>query len=237
MSVAERSALVVVTPQMLERPYHTRYELIEFAVYTLAARVQSLVPLHAGCVGIGGRGVILMGSSGAGKSTVALHSVLGGLELLSEDSVFVQPNSLLATGIANYLHVRNDSLRWLTRTQDLEVIRQSPVIVRRSGVKKYEVNLRNAASRSLQPRLARKALQIAAVAFLTPQTDTELLRPLGKSEFSSRLSDGQEYAAGQNNWRDFRNMLLRVPAYELRRRIHPMETVAAIRGLLDSLRG
>jgi len=46
LAPAERSALVAVSPQMLRFPYHTRYELIEFAVFTLAARVQGLVPLH-----------------------------------------------------------------------------------------------------------------------------------------------------------------------------------------------
>jgi hypothetical protein len=51
VSPHERAALVVVTPRMLRFPYHTRYELIEFAVFTLAARVQRLVALHSACVG------------------------------------------------------------------------------------------------------------------------------------------------------------------------------------------
>src|SRR5262249_12249170 len=42
-----RAALVVVSRNMLEHAYHVRYELIEFAVYTLASRVRELVPLHA----------------------------------------------------------------------------------------------------------------------------------------------------------------------------------------------
>jgi hypothetical protein len=58
---------------MLRFPYHARYELIEFAVFTLAARAQGLVPLHAACVGEEGRGLLLMGESGAGKSTASLH--------------------------------------------------------------------------------------------------------------------------------------------------------------------
>ena len=37
------------------------------AVFTLAARVQQLVPLHAACVGLKGRGVLIMGASGAGN--------------------------------------------------------------------------------------------------------------------------------------------------------------------------
>src|SRR2546421_9180842 len=136
MSPKERTALVVVSPELLRFPYHVRYELIEFAVFTLAARTQGLVPLHAACVGLRGRGLLLMGPSGAGKSTVALHCLLRGFDFLSEDSVFVAPDTMLATGVANFLHVRSDSLRWLGRTRDATAIRESPVIRRRSGVTK-----------------------------------------------------------------------------------------------------
>ena len=111
LSPASGSALVVVAEPMLRFPYHTRYELIEFAVYTLAARTQGLAALHAACVGKGGRGMLLMGASGAGKSTVALHCLLRRLDFLSEDAVFVQPSTMLATGAPNFLHVRSDSLR------------------------------------------------------------------------------------------------------------------------------
>src|SRR5262249_51770642 len=103
IAAEQRSALVVLSPRMLRFPYHARYELIEFVVFTLAARAQGLVPLHAACVGEGGRGVLLMGDSGAGKTTAALHCLLQGLEFASEDSVFVTPDTLLATGVANFL--------------------------------------------------------------------------------------------------------------------------------------
>jgi hypothetical protein len=69
LSGDHRSALVVVSRDMLRFPYHTRYELIEFAVFTLAARAQGLMPLHGACVGHDGRGLLLFGDSGAGKST------------------------------------------------------------------------------------------------------------------------------------------------------------------------
>ena len=136
LSPAERTALVVLARQMLRFPYHTRYEFIEFAVFTLASRCQGLVSLHAACVGRAGRGVLLMGPSGSGKSTVTLLSLLQGFDMLSEDSVFVAPETMLATGVANFLHVRRDSLRWVTRIRDAAAIRKSPVIRRRSGVRK-----------------------------------------------------------------------------------------------------
>src|SRR5690606_28712971 len=57
---AQRGALISISDGMLEHPYHARYELIELAAYTLAARSQALVPLHAACVGRDGRGVLLI---------------------------------------------------------------------------------------------------------------------------------------------------------------------------------
>lgn len=95
LSVPQRHAMLVVSEDMLAHAYHLRYELIEFAVFLLAARGIGLVPLHGACVGQRGRSVLLLGASGAGKSTLALHSLLHGLEVLSEDGVFVAPDSCL----------------------------------------------------------------------------------------------------------------------------------------------
>src|SRR5262249_27917780 len=60
LSVPQRAALVVLSQDLLRHAYHARYELLEFAVYVLAARVQGLVPLHAACVGRAGRGVLVV---------------------------------------------------------------------------------------------------------------------------------------------------------------------------------
>jgi hypothetical protein len=228
LSPRERSALVGISPQMLRFPYHTRYELIEFAVFSLAQRVQGLVSLHAACVGLAGRGVLMMGDSGAGKSTVALQCLLQGLDFLSEDAVFVAPDSLLATGIANFLHVPANSLRWIER-QDAAPIRRSPVIRRRSGVKKFELDLRSGGY-----RLAASPLQIGAVVFLSPKSagTGPLLRPLSKSMLLAKLAKSQAYAVNQPEWPIFKKRVSRLDAFELRRGLHPIEAVEALRALL-----
>ena len=228
---SQRTALVVVSPQTLLFPYHTRYELIEFAVFTLAARTQKLASLHAACVGLDGRGVLLMGPSGSGKSTVTMMSLLSGLEFLSEDSVFVAPRTLRATGIANFLHVRSDSLRWL-EPRARAAVRRSPVIHRRSGVRKYELDLRLASY-----RLARSALQITALVFLSARGAGAgpLLKVLPRSAVLSRLTAAQAYAANQPGWGSFSGNMSRLPAYELRRGTHPIDSVEALRSLLATI--
>ncbi len=230
VSQQERSALVGIAPQMLRFPYHTRYELIEFAVFSLAQRVQRLVSLHAACVGVGGRGVLMMGPSGAGKSTVALLCLLQGFDFLSEDAVFVAPVSLLATGVANFLHVRADSLRWLKRHRDATAIRRSPVIRRRSGVKKFELDLRRGGY-----RLAPAPLKIGAVVFLSPRSagTGPLLRRLSKRQLLAGLAKTQAYAANQPEWPIFKKHVCNLVAFELRRGRHPLEAVEVLRALLD----
>jgi hypothetical protein len=233
MSAQQRAALVVVPRSMLRFPYHIRYELIEFAVFTLATRVRGLVPLHAACVGRGGNGILLLGDSGAGKSTVSLLSLVAGMEFLSEDSVFVLPDTLAATGVANFVHVRASSLRWLERADDARRIREALVIRRRSGVRKFEVDLRQK-----RYRVASGPQQIRALVFLSADSagDAPLLRPLSRKEMLSRLTAAQPYASGQPGWRRFCARLSGIDAFELRRGTHPRQSVAAIDSLLPSAR-
>jgi energy-coupling factor transporter ATP-binding protein EcfA2 len=229
VSPRERAALVNVSPPMARFSYHTRYELIEFAVFTLASRTLGLSSLHAACIGRGGHGILLMGPTGAGKSTLTLLCLLQGFDILSEDSVFVDPGSMLATGVPNFLHLRADSLRWLGRTRDAASIKKSPVIRRRSGVRKFEVDLRYGGY-----GLAATALKIVAIVFLSPQAAGErpLLQPLPKSRMLARLEDAQAYAANQPQWSTFTKSVSKLAAFELRRGRHPREAVATLRELL-----
>lgn len=232
MFPAERAALVVVSRDMLAHPYHVRYELMEFAVFTLATRVQGLAPLHAACVGWKRRGLLLAGDSGSGKSTLTLHCLLDGFDFLSEDSVFVAPDSLLATGVGNFLHVREDSLRFVTRASERAAIERSPVIRRRSGVEKFEVDVRR-----LGQRIARSPLELAAVIFPAVQRradDEPLLRPLRKREWLARLDATQPYGVSRPEWPAFRRNIARLPAFELLRGSHPAEGVDSLRQLLTS---
>lgn len=228
---AQRAALVVVARDMLAFPYHVRYELIEFAVFTLAARVQRLVPLHAACVGSGGRGLLLLGASGAGKSTAMLHCALAGLDVVSEDSLFVTPGTLRATAIANFLHIRKESLRFVA-AREAAVLGRSPLIRRRSGVEKLEIDLR-------QPRfrLAPAPVELAGVVELSALRTgaAASATPLGPRQLLERLRDAQPYAANLPGWQAFSRAVARLPAFELRRGRHPEETVAALQRLLRDI--
>ncbi len=224
----QRSALLVVSQDMLRHPYHIRYEMLEFAVYVLASRVLGLVPLHAACVGRGGRGILLLGPSGSGKSTVSLHCLMQGIDFLAEDSVLVRPDGLLATGVANFLHIRSDSLRFVT-AGSAAIIRRSGVIRRRSGVEKFEIDLRHP-----RYRLAPAPLRISAVVFVSPNRAgaRPLLIPIPKAQLTRQLAASQQYAANQPGWSAFTRQVSRLPAFELRRGQHPLQAVQALETLL-----
>lgn len=233
LSPAERTGVVAVAESMLRFPYHARYEWLEFAAFTLAARCQGLISLHAACVSRQGRGILLMGPSGAGKSTVTLHCLLHGFDMVSEDSVFVHPRTMRATGLANFLHVTADSLHWVARARDVAAIRRSPVIRRRSGVKKFEVNLRQG-----RYRLAASPPTIAAVVFLSSEAadGRALLTPLSRADRSAQCVDAQAYAANLPTWPLFERGLARIDAFVLRRGAHPRESVEALATLLELTR-
>jgi hypothetical protein len=233
VDVAMSRALVALSPAMLRYPYHARYELIELAMVTLASRAQPLVPLHAACIGVRGAGLLLMGASGAGKSTLALHAFASGMQLLSEDSAFVAMDGLRVTGVPNYLHVRPDALGSLEDGELRAQIRRSPMIRRRSGARKHEVDLRR-----LPGKLATALLRVAATVFLSTRSAAgqDPLVPLERRALLARLRREQPYAAGLANWREFERRIATVPAYELRRTEHPDVAVQRLRSLLAATR-
>ena len=226
-----RRALVVASEDMLEHPRHLRQELIEFAVYILAARGLNLVPLHGACLGTAGRGVLLLGDSGAGKSTLALHALLCGLDLLSEDAVFVQPDSMLAAGVPNYLHMRTDAPDFSGDENVRAWIRGAPVIRRNSGVRKFEVDLRRGPG-----RLSAGPLELKSVVFVSnkaPAGSETLLGAMAREAIGTSLASGQDYAITQPGWHRFEERVMQTGAYRLRRNGDPAAAIAALRQLLD----
>ena len=227
---AHRRAFVAVSSDMLAWPYHVRYELVEFAVFLLAARGMHLLPLHAACVGHDGRGMLLLGASGAGKSTLALHSLLDGLAFVAEDAIFVDPLRMAARGVGNFLHVRDDALRFIDDAPLRRWIASAPVIRRRSGVEKFEADLRVG-----HGRVATAPLPLAGAVFVSADpasSSREMVSRLSSDETLARLVVDQPYAAAQPGWDRFARQLAHAGAYVLRRGSHPRDGVRALRDLL-----
>jgi hypothetical protein len=227
-----RRARVIASADMLEQPYHLRYELIEFAVFVLAARVQGLAPLHAACVSRDGHGILLLGESGAGKSTLVLHALRQGFDLVSEDAVFVRPSDMRATGVANFVHVRADAVDGLDDPAMLRWIADAPVIRRRSGVEKHEADLRGAPC-GIRP--AAHPVTVVAVAMLSASPSPHggvAIASATHAEVLACLHAGQPHARTQPGWDGFLRQLAYVPAYHLGRGRKPGDAVALLERLL-----
>jgi hypothetical protein len=224
------SALVCASPELLASPYHLRYELIEFAVMTLVPRVQGLLPLHAASVVWNNRGVLICGDSGAGKSTLSIACLEQGLALLAEDGIFVHAKSLRATGCGNYLHLGAESLRFVRDPRLRAQFRAAPLIRRRSGARKRELD-----ARASGLKLARSAPRLAALVLLSRRKSgsQELLRPLSMKAARASLRRLQPYAAGQRGWAEFCSRVARLPAYRLMRGPTPEHGAVAVRSLLE----
>jgi hypothetical protein len=229
VDVAMSRALICISAAMLQYPYHARYELIEFAFLTLASRAQRLVPLHAACVGRNESGLLLMGSTGSGKSTLSLHALAAGMQLLSEDSAFVASTSLTITGVPNYIYLQREALNFLQPGRLRRQIQSSPKIRRRSGVQKYQANLRE-----MHGSIARAPLQLTAIVMLSRRSVTKqpVLKPLPSKTFLAQLRREQPYASGMSNWGEFERSIADLPAYELRRPQHPDIAVRELQALL-----
>jgi len=72
-----------VTPAVASAPYFRNHLLETMAYFTLDYRYITI--LHAGCVARNGRGVLLCGDAGAGKSCMVYSCVKRGWTLLSDD--------------------------------------------------------------------------------------------------------------------------------------------------------
>ena len=66
---------------------------------------------HAGAVGRDGRGVLLVGRGGSGKSTLALSCALAGMEIVADDYVLLEPDSLTAHPMQSTAKLTEDEAR------------------------------------------------------------------------------------------------------------------------------
>jgi serine kinase of HPr protein (carbohydrate metabolism regulator) len=128
--------------------------------------------VHATCVSIGGRGVLISGRSGSGKSDLALRLIDRGAQLVSDDYTEVRSASarLVArapAAIAGRMEIRGVGL------VEIAAAAEAPVCL--------SVNLDSPPERLPEPRMQRLAGQdvpVIALAALEPSAPLKLERAL-----------------------------------------------------------
>ncbi len=102
-------------------------KLLRDQILTPAYAAAGAWVLHAGLVSLGGAGLLLLGDSGAGKTTAALHLLGGDGKPAPENGygaservlVFMQEGQLMALGVPESLTIFRGTLRGLGRFTDL----------------------------------------------------------------------------------------------------------------------
>jgi hypothetical protein len=86
--VREGFAFVWINRGSISHRSYLRYHFLESVALTLIATSRA-TPLHAGCVSRYGRGVLLCGASGAGKSSLAYACACAGWTYTSDDASYL----------------------------------------------------------------------------------------------------------------------------------------------------
>ncbi|MGH9494881.1 MAG: hypothetical protein ACRD3B_07795 [Candidatus Sulfotelmatobacter sp.] len=101
----------------------THWRTIIFPVLlTILSGSMGLVELHASCVEKEGRGLVLLGASHSGKSTLAMALTRRGFRLLSDDRIFcaLQKRRIAAYGLPRPLKLRHEAASWFDELRDRE---------------------------------------------------------------------------------------------------------------------
>jgi len=96
---------ITVTRATLAHQRYLRYVFLEAATGCHIA-TQHAMPIHAGCVGLNGRGVLLCGDSGAGKSSLSYACARAGFTYVADDASYILNQCKNRTVIGNCHRVR-----------------------------------------------------------------------------------------------------------------------------------
>jgi hypothetical protein len=177
---------------------HMRYFYLEAMGYVLISAAW-LAPVHAACVEWNGRGILLCGESGAGKSSLAWACARAGWTYVCDDAAFLVRGCErpLVTGNQYYIRFRD------TAAALFPEFAGQPVSIRPNGKPTFEI-----ATRSLENIRTAGQCTVRHVLLLDRQAGCRpSLTPFPKDETLRRLSEIVIY--GDEDCRDAQRQTLR----------------------------
>ena len=105
----------------LRHPLYAKYFLLGSALCCVATRYST--PVHAACVALDGRGVLLCGDSGAGKSTLSYACARAGWTYVTDDASFLLNGGTkrIVTGNCHQLRFRTTAAELFPELAGLEI--------------------------------------------------------------------------------------------------------------------
>lgn len=198
-----------VQESVVADPSYLRWFFLEAMVYCLLTE-KHLTPIHAGCVAVDGRGLLLAGDSGAGKSTLAFGCARLGWTFVSDDVVWMlrREDDRRVLGLPHRARLRPDCVRFFPE------LAGHPAGVGVNGKPTLDVCLQDFPSIS-----SRAECHIAASVFLR-RGDRQLaeVQRLSAEEAFNRLAAGMVVYDDRPREEQLLSLrrLAEAPAYELR---------------------
>ena len=193
----------------VENGAYLRYHFLD-AMALLLIEALYLTPIHAACVAFQGRGLLLCGDSGAGKSSLSFACARRGWTFVSDDASFLVRGGKhnVVVGDPSHLHFRESATELFA---DLKSHSLAPRINGEIAIELATVKMPQMSTASQAP--------IASLVFLNRQTSGPAsLRPFSKERASAVLE--QVICYGERHIRDAQKFslhdLLRAGALELR---------------------
>jgi hypothetical protein len=132
---------------------------------------------HTAAVGIDGKGILLTGPGGSGKSTTTAAAVMGGLSTAGDDFILIDPRTSIAYALYDSLKLDSQSAGWFSE------LAQHSVNTERGRDTKYRIHLSQCQSSSFVRHLPISAVFLprvdgAARTTIFPATQGEAMRAL-----------------------------------------------------------
>jgi len=111
---------ISISPAALKHPLYAKYFILGAPGCCITTNFTT--PVHAGCVALDGRGVLLCGDSGAGKSTLSYACARAGWTYVSDDGSFLLDDGTkrIVTGDCYRVRFRPSATELFPEVEDLE---------------------------------------------------------------------------------------------------------------------
>lgn len=186
--------------------------------------------VHAASVGMQGRGALIIGRSGAGKSTTGLQCLLHGMDYLGDD--YVALSGGIGAGSAGPVTVHH--LYRGCKVMDDALARLpmlKPHVIMRGGASGKNVVIASSALGTLTPQLELVAIVRPRVAYASTSTFSPLSPIQAVTEFAGSTIL-QMPGTGTYMLKALTSLCARIPAFEMALGREPAEISAALRGFI-----
>lgn len=221
----ERRRFYYVQPKPPGEDYmvHGRTTVFSFSRWASAS---DLIMLHAATVGIDGKGVLVVGRSGSGKTTFALSCLLDGLDFVSDDYTLLSASGTLqAMPLYSMVGVTQEVCR---RFPQLDTLSSLPPKALSNGKTQFIIPAQRFA----------ESLEVKAIILPVVRGESEpSIQPVAQGRamihllHSTALQTGREQDTGLI--RQMAQRLARLPVYEMRMSTDLNKNPAALRQFLE----